>query len=98
MGKRKLWHETPWDGKPGIWAAWLRLVYQFEGTSQLGKRGEPAYVMPADPKCPICGTSMKDHQILRSTTGKSTRLECPPQPEAEHDSAPEHEGAEQTPN
>jgi len=76
--KRRLWHATPWDGQPGFWAAWRRFFYQFEGTAQLGDPNEPAYVMAADPKCPVCGASMKDHHIDRGGPGRPTFLTCPP--------------------
>ena len=76
--KRRLWHETPWDGVPGFWAAWLRFFYQFEGTAQLGDPNEPAYVPPEDPSCPICSRLMREHRIDRGGPGKPTRLNCPP--------------------
>ena len=76
--KRRLWHETPWDGVPGFWAAWQRFFYQFEGTSQLGDPNEPPYVPPADPKCPLCSISMQDHRLTRSSNpSEPTRLICP---------------------
>lgn len=76
--KRHLWHKTPWDGQPGFWAAVNRFFYQFEGPAQLGDRNEPAYVPPADPKCPICGASMHEHRIDRGGPGKPTHMKCPP--------------------
>ncbi|EYT56324.1 type IV secretion protein Rhs [Leucobacter sp. UCD-THU] len=76
--KRHLWHQTPYDGVPGAYAAIQRFLYQFEGPAQLGDRNEPPYVPPADPKCPICGRSMKQHRIDRGGPGKPTHLTCPP--------------------
>ncbi len=76
--KRHLWHATPWDGQPGFWAAWNRFFHQFQGSAQLGRVDEPAYVPPADPVCPMCKQPMKLHVIHRSSdAGKSTRLTCP---------------------
>jgi len=75
--KRRLWHPTPWDGEPGFWAAWQRLLYQFEGPSQLGDPNEPAYVPPADPACPICNAPMSEHRIERGGPSQPTRLKCP---------------------
>lgn len=75
--KRQLWHRTPWDGLPGIRAAILRLLYQIEGPSQLGKRDEPAYVADPNPMCPICSQAMSAHEINRGGPGKPTRLKCP---------------------
>lgn len=81
MGKRKkkrqLWHKSPYDGVPGFAAAIKRFLYQIEGPSQLGSRNEPAYVPPADPKCPVCHQSVKDHRFDRGGPGKSTALRCP---------------------
>lgn len=75
--KRRLWHETRWDGQPGFWAAWRRFFYQFQGASQLGRRDEPAYVMPENPRCPICSAPMNEHQVNRGGPGKPTHLICP---------------------
>ena len=75
--KRRLWHESPWDGQPGFWAAWRRFFYQFEGPSQLGDPNEPAYVPPANPKCPICSMPMDEHRIDRGGPGKPTHMKCP---------------------
>ncbi|WP_396656430.1 hypothetical protein [Microbacterium sp.] len=75
--KRRLWHATPWDGQRGFWAAWNRLVFQIEGTAQLGDPNEPAYVPPADPRCPLCAAPMDQHRIHR-VPGKSTSMTCPP--------------------
>nr|WP_249290901.1 hypothetical protein [Leucobacter manosquensis] len=72
-----MWHATPWDGQPGFWAAWRRFFYQFEGTAQLGDPNEPAYVPPANPKCPICRHPMSDHQFDRGGPGKPTYVKCP---------------------
>ncbi|GAA1595973.1 hypothetical protein [Leucobacter chromiireducens] len=88
--KYHLWHKTPYDGVPGFYAAVQRLFYQFEGPAQLGDRGEPAYVQPADPKCPVCGHSMKLHRIDRGGPGKPTHLRCPKEPVAEGDGADEN--------
>lgn len=79
--KRQLWHKSPYDGVPGIGAAIKRFLYQIEGPSQLGSKNEPAYVPPADPKCPICNQSVKDHRFDRSE-GRSTAVRCP-KPQAE---------------
>ncbi|PRI11643.1 hypothetical protein [Leucobacter massiliensis] len=81
--KRQLWHKSPYDGVPGFYAAVQRFLYQIEGPSQLGERGEPAYVAPADPKCPVCGQSMKDHRIDRGGPGRPTHMVCPPRPAAD---------------
>src|SRR5690606_29995647 len=59
--KRRLWHETRWDGLPGFGNAVRRLLYQFEGAAQLGDPNEPAYVPPANPRCPVCTQLMADH-------------------------------------
>lgn len=75
--KRKLWHETPWDGQPGFWAALNRLVYQFEGPAQLGDPNEPAEVRNADPACPICGQPMSRHTVDRGGPGEKTFVHCP---------------------
>ena len=75
--KRRLWHETPWDGQPGFFAAWRRFFYQFEGTSQLGDPNEPPYVPPENPRCPVCSELMRDHRIERGGPGKPTHLRCP---------------------
>lgn len=75
--KLKLWHDSPYDGQPGMWAAFRRLLYQFEGAAQLGDPNEAPYVPPANPTCPICNALMADHEILRGGPGKSTRLNCP---------------------
>ncbi len=75
--KYHLWHKTPYDGVPGLYAAVQRLFYQFEGPAQIGERGEPAYVQPADPKCPVCTQSMSLHRIDRGGPGKPTHLRCP---------------------
>lgn len=56
-----------------------RFFYQFEGTSQLGDPNEPAYIPAADPKCPICQISLKQHRIDRGGPGKATHLKCPTQ-------------------
>ena len=77
MARRRLWHATAWDGQPGFWAALNRFVAQFQGPAQLGDPDEAPYVPPADPKCPLCGISMKEHVIERGGPGKSTRLHCP---------------------
>jgi len=74
--KRKLWHESPYDGVPGFFPALLRLLYQFQGASQLGDPNEPAYVAPADPKCPLCTQSMAEHHFDRDP-GKRTLMRCP---------------------
>ncbi|MBP1324971.1 hypothetical protein JOF28_000203 [Leucobacter exalbidus] len=76
--KRRLWHASPYDGQPGIWAAFRRLLYQFEGAAQLGDPNEPAGVTPANPTCPVCHALMADHQIVRGGPGKPTHLNCPP--------------------
>ncbi len=76
--KRRLWHESPYDGRPGFYAAMQRFFYQFEGTSQLGDPNEPRYVPPADPRCPVCGALMAEHRIDRGGPGKATHLNCPP--------------------
>ncbi|MGR4010517.1 hypothetical protein [Leucobacter sp. 1207-22] len=76
--KRRLWHESPWDGDPGLGAFLRRLIYQFSGPSQLGKRGEPAYVRPANPACPICKSPMDEHHFDRGGPGKPTHFRCPP--------------------
>lgn len=76
--KQRLWHESPYDGVPGFYAAMQRFFYQFEGTAQLGDPNEPAYVPPADPKCPVCSVSMREHRIDRGGPGKPTHLKCPP--------------------
>ena len=84
MGKRdekkrhRLWHKTPYDGVPGVYAAIQRFLYQIEGPSQLGDRNEPAYVPPVDPKCPICGQSLELHRFDRGGPGKTTHMQCPP--------------------
>lgn len=75
--KRRLWHETRWDGLPGFGNAVRRLLYQFEGAAQLGDPNEPAYVPPANPKCPVCSEPMKDHSVARGGPGKPTHLRCP---------------------
>ena len=75
--KRRLWHESPWDGQPGFWAGWRRLLYQFEGPAQLGDPNEPPYVPPANPTCPVCHQPMKKHHIDRGGPGKRTHLRCP---------------------
>lgn len=75
--RRRLWHETKWDGEPGLAAALRRLVYQFQGAAQLGRRDEPAYIMPENPKCPVCSAPMKEHQINRGGPGARTHLICP---------------------
>ncbi len=75
--KRRLWHPTPYDDRPGFYAAMQRFFYQFEGTADLGDPDEAPYVPPADPKCPICRASMKDHRIDRGGPGKPTHLRCP---------------------
>lgn len=75
--KRHLWHKTPYDGVPGIYAAVQRFLYQIEGPAQLGDRDEPAYVPPADPKCPVCGASLDQHVFSRGGPGKSTHMKCP---------------------
>ncbi len=82
MGKQKrakyhLWHKTPYDGVPGFFPAILRFLYQIEGPAQLGERGEPAYVPPADPVCPVCTGLMADHRIERGGPGERTLLHCP---------------------
>ena len=79
--KRQLWHKTPYDGVPGVYAAIQRFLYQFEGPAQLGARDEAPYVPPAEPKCPICGQSMKDHQIDRGGPGTPTYMRCPSAPQ-----------------
>ena len=53
--KRRLWHESPWDGQRGFWAAWNRFIFHFQGPGQLGRADEPAYVPAANPGCPLCG-------------------------------------------
>lgn len=75
--KRKLWHETRWDGLPGFGNAFRRLLYQFEGAAQLGDPNEPAYVPPANPKCPVCNEPMKEHQVTRGGPSTPTLLRCP---------------------
>ncbi|MBL5974763.1 MAG: hypothetical protein D3X82_13635 [Candidatus Leucobacter sulfamidivorax] len=75
--KRHLWHRTPYDGVPGLYAALQRFLYQFQGPSQLGDRGEPPYVPPPDPKCPMCKQPMQDHRFDRGGPGKPTYMKCP---------------------
>lgn len=95
--KRRLWHETRWDGLPGFGNAVRRLLYQFEGAAQLGDPNEPAYVPPANPRCPVCTQLMADHRVDRGGPGKPTHLRCPkPQPDgqepaktADNDTTPE---------
>lgn len=78
--KRHLWHKTPYDGVPGFYAAFQRFLYQFEGPAQLGDRNEPAYVPPADPKCPVCRQSLELHRFDRGGPGRPTHMKCPPSP------------------
>ncbi|MHA3722725.1 hypothetical protein ACXR2T_02480 [Leucobacter sp. HY1910] len=75
--KRRLWHETRWDGLPGFGNALRRLLYQFEGAAQLGDPNEPPYVPPANPKCPVCNELMADHRVDRGGPGERTHLRCP---------------------
>ncbi len=94
MGKRnragrRLWHQTPYDGVPGVYAAIQRFLYQFEGPAQLGDRNEPPYVPPADPKCPVCSRSLRLHHFDRGGPGKPTRMKCPPpEPRGDGDGEP----------
>lgn len=76
--KRRLWHETRWDGMPGVGNAIRRFLYQFEGAAQLGDPNEPPYVPPVNPSCPVCSVSMSEHRMDRGGPGKPTYLKCPP--------------------
>ena len=78
--KRHLWHKTPYDGVPGFYAAFQRFLYQCEGPAQLGDCNEPAYVPPADPKCPVCRQSLELHRFDRGGPGRPTHMKCPPSP------------------
>ncbi|WP_395245705.1 hypothetical protein ACGGZK_07790 [Agromyces sp. MMS24-K17] len=74
--KRALDPMNPFDGKPGFFNRLNRIVYMFTGPAQVGiGRPEAPYVPPADPKCPLCGRLMADHEIDRS--GPRTQLHCP---------------------
>ena len=71
---------NPYIGLPGFWNGWNRFVYNFSGAAQVGigrGRKEAPYVAPADPKCPLCGASMSEHRIERSSGLTPTRLHCP---------------------
>lgn len=76
--KRRLWHETRWDGMPGFGNALRRLLYQFEGAAQLGDPNEAPYVPPANPVCPVCQAPMARHRMDRGGPGKATYVRCPP--------------------
>ncbi|QIM19181.1 hypothetical protein G7066_12500 [Leucobacter coleopterorum] len=76
--KRQLWHKTPHDGVPGIYAATQRFLYQFQGPAQLGDRNESAHVAPPDPNCPACRQPLQDHHITPASPGKSSHMQCPP--------------------
>ena len=89
MAKRKrekklhLWHPSPWDGKPGFGAAFMRLLFNVIGPAAMGshrsQQGEaPARVeRPVDPPCPACGQPMDLHTITRGGPGKATHMICP---------------------
>ena len=67
---------NPFDGKPGFVNKLNRIVFTFTGPAQVGiGRAEAPYVPPADPRCPLCGAPMAQHEIDRS--GERTQLHCP---------------------
>jgi hypothetical protein len=71
---------NPYVGLPGFWNRWNRITYSFSGAAQVGVgrgRTEAAYVPPADPSCPICGSPMAAHTIDRGTATVPTRVHCP---------------------
>ncbi|CAD5991273.1 conserved protein of unknown function [Agreia sp. COWG] len=67
---------NPYVGKTGFFNNLNRIVYSFTGPAQVGiGRPEAPYEAPADPRCPLCGNPMSQHEIDR--TGERTQLHCP---------------------
>ncbi|WP_175494096.1 hypothetical protein [Herbiconiux ginsengi] len=74
--ERKVNPLNPWEGKRGLFNNINRIVYSYAGPAQVGiGRAEAPYVPPADPRCPLCGRPMAQHEIDRS--GERTQLHCP---------------------
>ncbi len=73
---RKFDATNPYEGQPGFWNHVNKLFYRVAGPAQVGAgRPETAYILPADPRCPLCGELMELHVIDRS--GPRTQLYCP---------------------
>lgn len=69
---------NPFRGRPGFWNRVNQLVYPLAGPAQVGiGRPEAPYVPPADPRCPLCGRSMTEHEFVRGNSSVSTRVRCP---------------------
>jgi len=67
---------NPFAGKPGFFNRLNRITYGYAGPAQVGiGRVEAPYVPPADPRCPLCGQPMDQHDIDRS--GERTQMHCP---------------------
>ncbi len=64
----------------GRWAKRLdRSLLPFLGPAQIGAgHPEEPYRVPTDAACPICGTPMAGHEIIRAADQTHpTRLRCP---------------------
>ncbi|KQQ03657.1 MULTISPECIES: hypothetical protein [unclassified Rathayibacter] len=67
---------NPFDGKPGFYNKFNRIIYSFTGPAHIGTGSpEAPFVPTADPRCPLCGKPMDLHDIDRS--GERTQLHCP---------------------
>ncbi|WP_317451118.1 hypothetical protein [Microcella alkalica] len=75
---RKVNPLNPWNDVPGFWGAFGRVLWRITGPAQVGiGRPEEPYVPPADPRCPMCGEPMAEHEIERGAGTTPTRLHCP---------------------
>lgn len=75
---RKVNPLNPFNGTPGFWGAFGRMMWTATGPAAVGiGREEEPYVPPADPRCPLCGEAMAEHTVARGVGTTPSRLRCP---------------------
>jgi len=78
VGKRHAKAPNPFDDATGFVGRLNRFLYPIAGPASLGAgHPEAPYAPPVDPACPVCGTPLAGHTIVRGTASRPSQLTCP---------------------